>query len=127
MSPRNSTNKKDSIKGLLNEDLSDSVVHAFRKIIHAPHIGIKVFLLVFIVATIGTASLLVIQSIMTYFAFEVSSKTRTIYETPTLFPKITFCSINAVQTQYAYNLKEQGQMWNLNQLNVDQNVDRRVH
>jgi len=45
---------------------------------------------------------------MTYFTYGVTSTSRTIYETPTLFPKVTFCNVNPFTTQYAYNLTRKG-------------------
>jgi len=53
----------------------------------------------------GYASYLVIQSILSYFTYDVTTKSRTFYETPTLFPKVSFCNLNMFQTEYAYNVK----------------------
>ena len=44
---------------------------------------------------------MVISSIFTYLEYEVNTKFRTIYETPTQFPKITICNNMPFQTGYA--------------------------
>jgi len=36
-------------------------------------------------------------------SFGVSTTTRTFFEYPTLFPKVTFCNFNWFTTEYAYN------------------------
>jgi len=38
---------------------------------------------------------------VTYFTFDVSTKTRTYYENPALFPQITICNVNPFTTRYA--------------------------
>lgn len=40
---------------------------------------------------------------MEYYSYGVSSMSRTFYETPTLFPKVTICNTNPLTTEYAYN------------------------
>ena len=41
---------------------------------------------------------------MTYLTYGVSTTSRTIYETPTLFPKVTFCNYNYFTTKYGYDV-----------------------
>ena len=54
---------------------------------------------------------MVIHSLIVYFNYDVSTTSRTIFETPTLFPKVTFCNINWITTKYAYNLTQNGVKW----------------
>ena len=75
-------------------------------------IQIKVFLTIFILTSTNFASNLVIQSILTYLSYGVSTTSRIIYENPTLFPKVTFCNVNQFTTEYAYNLTQQQQVFN---------------
>ena len=76
---------------------------ALIKIVLSRHILLKIFFFLFVVITNGLASYLVIESIMNYLAYDVTTKSRTIYETPTLFPKVTICNLNMYQTEYAYD------------------------
>ena len=109
----------ESLKNLLKDFLFDSLFHVILKIIITPYIYLKLFLITFVIGTTSAASFLVIQSILSYFTYEVNTVSRTLYEVPTLFPKITFCNVNAVQNQYAFYLIQKG-VWSLAQLTSDQ-------
>ena len=86
--------RREEIKSLLKEVLYNSLAQAIIKIFLTPFIIIKCILFLFVFGSIGLTSYLVIESIMTYFTYGVSTTSRTIYETPTLFPKVTFCNAN---------------------------------
>ena len=100
----NKEKKREEIKNLLMEIILTPSTRAITKIIFTPKLILKVVLLAFVIGLGGYASYLVIQSILSYFTFDVTTKSRSFYETPSLFPKITFCNINFYQTEYAYNL-----------------------
>ena len=106
-SPRHETKNK-LIKNLLKEHLFTSLGQSIFKIFSTPHIILKVFLTIFILVSTGFASYLVIQSIMTYLSFGVVTTSRTIFETPTLFPKVTFCNINWITTEYGFRQRQKG-------------------
>ena len=98
----------DRIESLLKEILYNSLAQAIIKTILTPHLVLKVFLLIFVLGSSGFASYLIIQSLLAYFSYGVITISRTIYETPTLFPKVTICNTNEFTTEYAYNLTQQG-------------------
>ena len=99
---------RKTMEHLLKDILFTSLSHSILKLFLTRHLILKIFLFIFILVTSGLASYLVIQSVMTYFTYEVSTKSRTIFETPTLFPKVTFCNVNRFTTQYAFQLLETG-------------------
>ena len=104
---KNSKNQdKPSIKSLLKEILYNSLAQSIIRLIITPHLTLKLFLAIFVLGSSGMASFLVLKSIMFYFTFCVSTSSRTIYENPTLFPKVTFCNVNLFTTEYAYNLTQ---------------------
>jgi hypothetical protein len=74
------------------------------KIYYSPHFFLKTFLFLFIIVSTGYVSYLTIQSIMAYLEYGVATTTRTYFETPMLFPKVTICNLNPFTTEYAYNL-----------------------
>ena len=94
---------KETLKEILDTFDTPST-KAILKIFISRHFLLKVFLFLFLIGTNGFASYLVIQSVMDYFKYDVTTKSRTIYETPTPFPKVTFCNVNKLQTEYAWNL-----------------------
>jgi hypothetical protein len=100
--------KKEFILNLCKEVLYNSLAQSIIKIIFTPYKILKVFLSICVLLSSGLAAYLVLQSIMTFFTYGVTSTSRTIYETPTLFPKVTFCNVNPFTTEYAYNLTQRG-------------------
>ena len=95
--------KKEEIKQLLKEDLTNFLCQAIVKIILTPHLILKIFLTLCVLGSISLASYLVIKSIMDYYTYGVTTTSRTISEISPLFPKVTFCNINKYATQYAWN------------------------
>ena len=102
--PTNTLAFQESIKHILLTPLVKAIV----KIVLTQYVILKVFLALFVLGSTGLASYLVIEIIMDYLSFEVITSTRTIFENPTLFPKITFCNSNKYATQYAFNLTQNG-------------------
>ena len=101
--------RKNVIKTILKEILYNSLSQAIIKIIFTPqHYILRMFLLTFVLSSSSLSSYLVIKSFIDYFNFRVSTTSRTIYETPTLFPKITFCNLNTFATEFAWNLTQMG-------------------
>jgi hypothetical protein len=93
---------KEQIKHLLNTVLYNSLAQAIIKIIQTPHWILKLFLFIFVIVSSGLASYMVINSILTYLSYNVVTTSRTIYETPTEFPAITFCNSYMFTTEYAF-------------------------
>jgi hypothetical protein len=98
--------KKELIKTLLKEILYNSLGQAVIKIIYSPNLVLKIFLLISVLVSTCFASFFVINAFICYFTYGVSTMTRTIFETPTLFPKVTFCNSNKFTTEYAFKLKQ---------------------
>ena len=96
--------KTEIIKNLLKNDLRTELFEVYSKIFHTPHLVLKLYLFIFVVGSTCLASYMVIQTILAYFEYNVVTTSRTIFETPTLFPKITFCNTNMFQTEYALKI-----------------------
>ena len=98
-----SDQKAKYIETMMKEVLYNSLAQACIKIYQTKHFKLKVFLFISITVLNCLASYMVIQSIRSYFDYEVITTSRTIYETPTLFPKITICNQNMLQTEYGWD------------------------
>ena len=83
--------KLDQIKQILTKDLSNEAIQSFLKIFFSTHKVIKFFWLLCVLVSMGLCSYLVIQSILSYLSYGVSTSTKNVVENPTDFPKITFC------------------------------------
>ena len=81
----------------------NSLTQATLKLYRNPHRILKLIWLICVLASLGFASYAVIQSILDYLSFDVATKSRTIFERPTLFPKVTICMLSPFTTKYAYD------------------------
>ena len=91
-----------AVKEVAKETLYNSIAQACIKVYETPRISLKIYWLACIVCTSSLASYLVIQSILSYFSFEVTTTSRTIFETPTHFPKVTICNLSPFTSQNAF-------------------------
>ena len=103
----NHSHHKNEKKSVLKEVLYNSLAQAIIKSFETSHLILKLFLITFVIITSGFASYFVIGSLMTYLSFGVTTTSRTT-ERPTLFPKVTFCNVNQLTTEYAFKLYKKG-------------------
>ena len=99
--------KCKQFKFLLKERLYNSLSQAIYVIFNTPHLILKLFLFVSVIGSSGLAAFLVIQSIINFFSHEVITNSRTLFETPTLFPKVTICNLNMFTTEYSFNFLQE--------------------
>ena len=105
---------KTKLKGLIKETLYNSFAQVIIKIIETPYYTLKTFLFICLIASSGICSYLIVELIMGYLSYGVSTTSRTLYETPATFPKVTICNANPFTTQYAVEfLKKINQKINL--------------
>jgi len=90
--------KWPKIKSLSKEILYNSMAQAILNIIDTPYLILKIFLFICVLTSSAFSAYLVIQSFLAYFAYEVSTTTRTLSETPAPFPKVTICNYNPFTT-----------------------------
>ena len=112
-------------KILIKETLYNSVAQALIKLIETKYFSLKLLLSIFVLVSVCFCSSLIRQLILSYLSFEVSTTTRTLYETPALFPKVTICNVNPFTTEYAleflkeisHNFKSKIDIFNKTKLN----------
>ena len=108
-----SKEKLKYIETMIKEVLYNSLAQAWIKIFKTKYVTLKIFLFISILVLKFLASFMVIQSIRSYFDYEVITTSRTIYETPTKFPRITLCNQNMLQTEQAWNfIRNIDSQWN---------------
>ena len=78
LAPKN--NVKNKLKYLIKETLYNSFAQAIIKIIETPYYTLKMFLFIFVLASSGLCSYLIIELILNYFSYGVSTTSRTLYE-----------------------------------------------
>jgi hypothetical protein len=111
MVARNESSEKqrqdELIKNAIKESLYNSISQACIKIVHTPFRLVQLYLIVTILLVASVCSFLVVQSILTYFSYDVTTMTRHLYETPTLFPQVTICNTNIFTTSEAVEFLRQ--------------------
>ena len=95
------------IKKLIKETLYNSLAQAIIKMLETPVFALKVFLFLCVILSSGLCSFMIKELIVNFFSFGVSTTSRTLYETPALFPKVTICNTNPFTTQYALEFLKQ--------------------
>lgn len=94
-------NETTLIKTRMKEVLYNSMAQAVLNVMATPYLILKLLLTICILFTVSISAFLVVKSVMAYYSYDVITKSRTINEMPSIFPKITFCNNNPFQTKYA--------------------------
>ena len=92
-----------SAKTLTKEILYNSLAQILLKIVDTPYLTLKLFLTLFLVATSSLAAYLLSEALLDFLNYEVTTTSRTIFEMPALFPKITICNQNPFTSEDAVN------------------------
>ena len=92
-----------TLLNLATESIFNELTQTVLKIVRTKFVSLKIFWILSLMFVLGFCSFLVVKSVSEYLSFEVTTKIRTVFETPTLFPKITICNKNAITTKYAYD------------------------
>ena len=84
-------NERVLIKNLLQNGLSNEAIHNLLKLFFSSKLVIRIFWTLSIIVLMGLCAYLVIESILTYLMFDVSTTWSNVLENPVEFPKITIC------------------------------------
>jgi len=95
------------IKSLIKDTLYNSFAQAIFKILETQFFSLKGFIFFFITTSSGLCSYLILQLVMNYFSYDVSTTSRTFYEIPSKFPKVTICNTYPFTTHYAAEFLKQ--------------------
>jgi hypothetical protein len=93
---------KNKLRDLLKDHLTNEMFAALQEVYYSPHISIKIFLVIFLLASYGLASYTTLNLVLSYFEYGVTNTVRTVYETPALFPKVSICNVNPFTSKYGY-------------------------
>ena len=96
--------KNPGIMDYLKDNLRNELFEVILKVIHTPHLILKAYLFIFVIISSGLAAYTVVESLISYFDYEATTTSRTISESPTLFPKVTICNLKPFTTQYALKI-----------------------
>lgn len=91
--------KLNSVKKILKETILSSTGHGYPNIVRTNKWPIRLLWIISTLVSIGLCSLLIIQSILSYFKYEVTTKIRVINEFNSEFPTITVCNLNFLTTE----------------------------
>ena len=97
---------KLSTLDLIKETIGNEAAQAFVKIFRSTSCFKKIFWVTCLIAACSLSAFFVIQSLITFVTYEVSTNTRTIFEMTSLFPRITYCNKNPFNTKYSFESLE---------------------
>jgi hypothetical protein len=86
-------NQHTPLMALLKKHLTNEMHGAIFISIETPHLMLKLFLIAFLLIAYSLAAYTTIKLILTYLQYDIVTKSRTIYETPSVYPKITLCRL----------------------------------
>ena len=99
--------KSTKIKTILDfnrQTIESSSIHAIPNIFRNKFISIKLMWLFSFTISAGLSSMLISNTIVQYFNYEIVTKTEVKYESKLIFPIITICNLNFFSTEYANDL-----------------------
>ena len=103
---KKSQTKKLNTLDLIKENIGNEASQAFVKIFRSSSCIFKMFWFTCLMAACSLSAFFMIQSLITFVTYEVSTNTRTIFETASLFPRITYCNKNPFNTKYSFESLE---------------------
>jgi hypothetical protein len=77
------------VRARLRDVMYNSLAQAVFNTYNTPHMCVRILLFLFTLFAVSISSFLVVKSFITYYSYEVSTKTRTMHEAPTPFPKVS--------------------------------------
>ena len=80
--------QKQLIRALIKDVFRNELAIGIVKVYHNPHCIVKLFWFISLIGVIGLSSYLITSNFIDYFDYEVITTSRTIFETPTVFPKV---------------------------------------
>jgi len=91
-----------NILSLIKENLGNETAQACLKLVHYKSLLHKLFWLVCLLVCNGFCGFIIVKLLIDYFSYETFTSSKTIFELPTLFPKIIICNNNQFTTKEAY-------------------------
>jgi hypothetical protein len=85
----------------LTRNLNNELAQATMRLFKTKFNSIKCVLALFLAVCISLSAYLTIQTCMSYFSYEVITTSRTVFEFPMTFPKVTLCNLNLFTSEYA--------------------------
>ena len=87
-------------KEIVEDVLSNSTMHGLSKVIKAKNWSLRIMWLVCLFVGMGSFAKFSLNSVSDFWDYEVTTKIRRIYETPTIFPTVSICNKNKFTTDF---------------------------
>ena len=97
-------NENENDINYMLKHLRNETIKIFLKIFETENKWLRLYLVILMTFLTCLSSYMLINSIVSYLAFEQVSQTNTIIESESVFPQVTICNSNIFQTEYALNL-----------------------
>jgi hypothetical protein len=91
--------KRRSVK-IVENVLSNSTMHGLSNVINSKSLILKIMWLTFLILCIIYFTKFSLDSVADYLDYDVTTKIRRVYESPTIFPSISICNKNKFTTDF---------------------------
>lgn len=106
MDLKKNTKSNEKIKNAIIDVIQSSSSHGIPNIFKSSNISIKLMWILFTLISAGLFAFMVIDNLMSYFKFEVTTKSRVVFELVSEFPTVTICNINYFTSHYSQEIIE---------------------
>jgi hypothetical protein len=98
-------NRKENLVKMLKDNLTCEMYHTTLGIFEpSNNILVKLNLIIFLLAGLSLVSYTTLELFISYFEYGIITTSRTIYEMPVIFPKITICNLNPFTTYFGMRM-----------------------
>lgn len=87
---------------VIRDCCSESTAHGIPLVFKRQEVSLKIFWLICTLASAGVCGWLVANSIMDFFTYDTVTKSQLVFETPAIFPTVSFCSHNMFMTEKGF-------------------------
>ena len=97
----------NGIKTIIFDIVQSSTCHGLPNVFKSAKISIKFMWAFFTILSTGLCAYLISRSIISYFDYEVTTKTRVVLEYTPFFPTVTICNTNYFTSNFSINFIEE--------------------
>ncbi|CAF0716894.1 unnamed protein product [Brachionus calyciflorus] len=87
------------VKEQIKESIIQSTSHGFPRIVASQNIPLRIFWILFTIASTGFCAYLIADNIISFYKYEVSTKVRQKFSLKATFPSVTICNLNFFTTE----------------------------
>ncbi|CAF0998797.1 unnamed protein product [Brachionus calyciflorus] len=101
------TESSSTIKKIIKETVVSSTSHGLPNIAQSETLILKIFWIIVTLLSSGFCALYIVLNVISFYQYEVTTRTRIRYDLDTIFPSVTFCSDNYFPSEYGQTFEKE--------------------